>query len=170
MAADIGLELDDHDRVFLTHGWADVVIVLGNPGERTINGKSLSNPLAAAFEIQKMLFQHFLISRTELILTANCLETFPHDQQCQIRVDVRVQECLFSNQTVDTCVNRINTNLRSLGFSEKTTVALTPGQMDFSITFGTHEDNLKYGLLGNIFKDAKHLIDRYETRISYTTK
>jgi hypothetical protein len=173
-------ETKKKDRVFLTHGWADVVIVLGKSEERKVMGKEQKDPLAAAFEIQKHLFHHFLVNRTELILTADCLSLASGNEgtsdRYEIRVDVRVQECLFGRRVLEECVNKVSENLRVQGFSENTKVVLTPGQMDFSVIFGAEEDRRKYGGDRNeklfegaikLFEGAENLIDRYETKISY---
>lgn len=63
--------LQESDICFLTDGWGDIVIMFSRKNEEP-NSKENEEPnirLEEIFDFQTNLFQHFMVTRTELILT-----------------------------------------------------------------------------------------------------
>lgn len=131
----IGKFIGKNDFVLLTDGWGDMLLVFA--GEADVR-------LQEIFTIQDMLFEDFMVDRTELILTPKCFDwaiTEGRSKGFDVFAQVRLNGagCLQAS-------NRAF--LRDIGsFAEKGTIAVNrvakqPGTMDFAISFGVQHSRL----------------------------
>lgn len=161
---DIGLQAGD--RVFLTHGWADIVIILDASDNRNILGNLEQNPLKAIYIMQQRLFNHFLVRRTELSLTTESFSYLDSNNHFCIRVEIRLRECHFNEKLVDECHMQLKVNVHNIHPGSR--VSLTSGDTDFCIYFSPESmQNIDLKTISECFKGIEQMIDHYETHIEY---
>ncbi len=165
------------DCAFLTDGWGDILLILGNQRLDFHKDSSVDKEvecLKDIFTIQSVLFDDFQVDRTELILTPKCLNYAVR------RLDlfsVMFQFRLIGDYTLesvnDRCVKSVKGSIKELGnyLNIKFDIYRVPGRMDYMIRL--KHINSKYSCCDNqffdkmlkIFDNDKLKIDRLQTTI-----
>ncbi len=120
----------DKDWAWLTDGWGDLILVFNGEMKR----------LEEVFSIQDELYNHFMIDRTELILSTDCLDYALSDKGQRQGFDAEVQVRLVEDRLVRN-INNVFKNriLDKFDVSEyrsghaRGKIFKIPGHMDFNI-------------------------------------
>jgi len=176
----IGRYFEEKDRIFLSDGWGDLILVFcGNAEDR----------LKKIFEVQNILFQDFHVDRTEIILTTKCVNhaaTYKGSEEEQksgqnpFRLSMHVR--LMEDRTLSTMnegyLEKFRDNIKKLEKDNLNsdyclcyTLTRTPGRMDYSFRFrviNKRDDQAQVeGRLvpvneKNVYRDVLTLVDHEE--------
>lgn len=95
-------------RVFLAEGWADLVVVVPEEEIRT-GERKFPNRLEFLFQLKRFFMQHFLVARTETVLTPGCIPLAAQDpRRYSLRVAVKLRKELGSEGFNDRCFRVLN--------------------------------------------------------------
>jgi len=139
-----GIRFEPQDYAFLTDGWGDILLMfMGDPRKERIG---------EIFHIQDVLFQDFMVDRTELLFAPTCADVVAaiprqRDDESQKKFQLRIQVRLMEDRSLSRNnrrfvdeMNKILDNEKSNIGAENFTIAKVPGRMDFNIRFEPNED------------------------------
>jgi hypothetical protein len=137
--------LDDY--LLLSEGWTDMILVFGAGYKEDKKYKGVDR-LAEILKIQKTLYQDFMVSRTEIMLTPYFLSTAAagggqdDGNEYQIYAQVRMKADRYLTGLVDKFEDKVIPRLDKEGIS----LFHTPGRTDFDLVYNKKHD-CRYKLL-----------------------
>lgn len=158
----LGNLLNDHDAIFLTEGWGDVLIML--------NDDKGVDRLEDLFLMQDILFEDFQVDHTEIVLSTSCVEKAriinqKKDGQYNLTVQIRLMEDRDLGQGNQCFVNQVNENISTHFKGNRPFYLLekTPGNTDFTFHFnGKMPDSFNY-------LDLLKLLDKTKLDLAQST-
>ncbi len=173
-----------HIQGYITDGWGDFLLVF-----ETVNGKQVDNKqlVEDIFHLQQMLYEDFMVDRTELIYTPQCLDYVSGLEHYDFSISVRLLEDRKLESSVENFIDSFNSesNQRDLRKAlpdiKDCSICQTPGRTDLTIRFelkkeAKPKDFYKKFLnwMGGMGKDSKmsmwypdsmSMLDKVETTI-----
>ncbi|MBF0383486.1 MAG: hypothetical protein HQL69_20900 [Magnetococcales bacterium] len=168
-------------RLFLTDGWADLVLMFGRGFITTSDD---SSELLKLYELRNHIFDHFMVSRTELSPTTMCIESASaQPDKFMLTIKIRINNRLRDERDVSSILERdILASIKSQRdeCKKKAKASTDPekksdlircaesidslqngilndinGQMDLSIIYPNFPSQLKFGDLQKVFDETK---------------
>jgi len=131
-----GHVFSNDDFAFLTDGWGDIVLVFRSNKKES---DDISERMKDIMNLQSAIFQDFMVDRTELILSANCLDAAANNFD-KWRIDTRVR-LMEDNSLSPHNINyqdhleNVRKSWNQNQFCKDFRYCRTPGRLDFTIDF-----------------------------------
>ena len=141
---DIGSLFAENDRLLLSEGWGDLLILFdysefkGCEGEEELEEKRKEKleRLINIYKIQDIIYEDFQVDRTELIPSSSALAIAARSERFHITIQFRIRENRGIDEANRSFVENMQKNLQDLGIKkEDFCIERTPGRTDFSISF-----------------------------------
>ncbi|MCB2261899.1 MAG: hypothetical protein LGR52_03025 [Candidatus Thiosymbion ectosymbiont of Robbea hypermnestra] len=140
----IGSLLHANDRLFLTDGWDDLLLILSDqPNEsdepNEPSDESRENRLQEIFAIQSAFFEDFMVDRTELMLAASYIPIATASRHFQLSVQLRLMEDRTLGYENSEFRERMKANIEKSEFwrnvpKQLINLCRTPGRTDYTLT------------------------------------
>ncbi len=138
---------------YITDGWGDFLLVFNTIDGEKIDKEGLVNDI---FILQQMLYEDFMVDRTELIYTPKCIDYIARAKGYDFSISVRMLEDRKLEASVEDFINAFESNqdaLRKLVPEiEFGTICQTPGRTDLTMKFKMAEGGRPEGLYNNILQ------------------
>lgn len=153
------LKLYENDRLYLTDGWADVVLLLSKRGQD--NGMRSKDDF---YEVKDRLLQHFLVRRLESIPTVEWFDC-TKKKTSSVFVSVRIDDVSPARRNADQIAASCKKAAMGLEISGRPSVISIPGATDVTLVFPGDPDRFGWVkfLRDNV---GDHDIDRLTLQIA----
>ncbi len=147
--------LEENDDGYLTDGWGDIVLLF-----RECDIKKWTR----IYDVQKTLFEDFMVDRTSLYLSPSVLEHLNNDEH-YLTIQTRLMEDRKLEKSFDNIEGKIlNSDSASEFKNASYELVRTPGQTDYLIKLNNYNHGTKLmEVIPQLFKDSD--IDMIQTTI-----
>ncbi len=140
-----------HIQGYITDGWGDFLLVFQTINGANVKGEELVNDI---FVLQQMLYEDFMVDRTELIYTPRCIDYIARAEGYDFSITVRMMEDRKLEASVEDFINAFEQNASDLNKRVPeiidSKICQTPGRTDLTMNFTIKKGSRPEGLYNNI--------------------